>query len=110
MIANASKPSDGIVASVIGVAMLLLGATGLFGQLQDALNTLWKITPKPRGILTMVQAKFLAFGMVLAIAFLLLVALVVSSGVAAVGQYMTVFCRFPRSFSRQSTLCSPSES
>jgi membrane protein len=88
MIANASKPSDGIIASVIGVVTLLLGATGLFGELQDALNTIWEIAPKPRGILLMIREKFLSFGMVLGIAFLLLVALVVSSGVAAMGQFM----------------------
>jgi membrane protein len=88
MIANASKPSDGIIASVIGVVTLLLGATGLFGELQDALNTIWEIAPKPRGILLMIREKFLSFGMVLGIAFLLLVALVVSSGVAAMGQFL----------------------
>jgi membrane protein len=88
MIANASKPSDGIIASVIGVVTLLLGATGLFGELQDALNTIWEIAPKPRGILLMIREKFLSFGMVLGIAFLLLVALVVSSGLAAMGQFM----------------------
>lgn len=88
MIANASKPSTGIIATVIGIVTLLLGATGLFGELQDALNTIWEITPKPRGILTTIREKVVSFGMVLGIGFLLLVALVISAGVAALGHFL----------------------
>ena len=95
MIANASKPSDSIIATVIGVVTLLLGATGLFGELQDALNTIWEIAPKPRGILMMLRERFLSFGMVLGIAFLLLVALVISTGVAALGHFVNAVLPVP---------------
>lgn len=88
MIANASKPSTSIIATVIGIVTLLLGATGLFGELQDALNTIWEITPKPRGILTTLRERVVSFGMVIGIGFLLLVALVISAGVSALGHFL----------------------
>jgi membrane protein len=87
MIANASQPSSGILASIVGVVTLLLGASGLFGELQGALNTIWEIVPRPRGILATIRERFFSFGMVIAIAFLLLVSLVVGAGIAALGQF-----------------------
>lgn len=83
MVESASKPSQGIIATVAGFVMLLLGASGVFGELKDALNTIWGVTPKPgRGVLAMVRGKFLNFGMVLVIGFLLLVSLVLSTAIA----------------------------
>ncbi len=46
-IENANKPREGTIASLVGVAILLFGASGLFAQLQDALNTIWEVQPKP---------------------------------------------------------------
>jgi membrane protein len=85
MIANAANhPNTGIVASLLGVAVLLFGATGLFGQLQDALNTVWEVQPKPgRGVWGFIRDRFLSFSMVLGSAFLLLVSLVVSAALSA---------------------------
>jgi membrane protein len=88
MIASASKPSSGIIATVVGIGALLIGATGLFGELQDSLNTVWGIVPKPRGILATIRVRLISFGMVLGIAFLLLVVLVISAAVAAIGQFV----------------------
>ncbi|WP_439620548.1 YihY/virulence factor BrkB family protein [Gemmata sp.] len=86
MVESASKPGAGAIGSVLGVAMLLFGAAGLFGQLQDALNTIWEVQPKPgRGVWGFVRDRFLSLSMVLGVAFLLLVSLVVSSALAAVG-------------------------
>jgi membrane protein len=88
LIENARRPQSGIVATIAGIAILLFGATGLFTQLQDALNTIWNVQPKPgRGIKGLLQKRFLSFAMVLAIAFLLLVSLAVSAGLAAMGKY-----------------------
>ena len=68
----------------LGIAMLLFGAAGLFGQLQDALNTIWEVEPKPgRGVWGFIKDRFLSFSMVLGVAFLLLVSLVVSAALAA---------------------------
>jgi membrane protein len=86
---NADKPTTGVVASIIGIMTLLFGASGVFGELQDALNTTWDVKPKPgRGVWGIVRDRFLSFGMVLVIGFLLLVSLVVTTALAAFGGYL----------------------
>ena len=86
MLANANKTESNTLATIVGVAMLLVGAAGLFGQLQDALNTIWEVQPKPgRGLWGFVRDRFLSFTMVLDCAFLLLVSLVISAVLAALG-------------------------
>ena len=86
MIANAWKPKSGIVATILGTATLLLGASGVFGQLQDALNTVWGVKPKPNlGIWGMLRQRFASLTTLLGTAFLLMVSLVLSAALAAVG-------------------------
>ncbi|MBE7550580.1 MAG: YihY/virulence factor BrkB family protein [Anaerolineales bacterium] len=88
MVQGASNQSTGVIATIIGVATLLFGATGVFGQLQDALNTIWEVTPKPgRGVLGILKDRFISFTMVLGIGFLLTVSLVLSAGLAAASQF-----------------------
>jgi membrane protein len=88
MVRNAAKPKSGTVATILGVATLLLGASGVFGQLKDALNTIWDVKPKEgRGIMGMVKDRFLSFAMVLGLGFLLLVSLVIDTAIAAMGKY-----------------------
>ncbi|OUL19662.1 ribonuclease BN [Nostoc sp. T09] len=83
-IQNANQPQTGTIASIISILVLLLGATGLFNELQDALNTIWEVKPKPgAGMNNMVRQRVLSFAMVLGIGFLLLVSLVVSAGLSA---------------------------
>ncbi|MCB9458088.1 MAG: YihY/virulence factor BrkB family protein [Anaerolineaceae bacterium] len=80
MIESTSDKDTGIWATLIGIVAIVLGAAGFFGQLQDALNTIWEVTPKPGGgIIKMVKERFFSFTMVLGIAFLLLVSLMISS-------------------------------
>ena len=89
MIQGARRPRTGIIATAIGIATLLFGASGVFGALQDALNTIWEVQPKPgRGVLGLIQDRFVSFTMVFGIGFLLLVALVVSAGLAALGELL----------------------
>ncbi|MBF2063149.1 MAG: YihY/virulence factor BrkB family protein [Calothrix sp. C42_A2020_038] len=89
-IANASQPQQGTVASIISVAVLLFGATGLFTELQDALNTIWEVQPKPgRAVKNMVRQRFLSFAMILGIGFLLLVSLVVSTALSTAITYFS---------------------
>ena len=84
MIKNANRPAAGTLATLLGVLTLLFGASGVFGQLQDAMNTIWEVQPKPgRGILGTIKDRFLSFAMVLGTGFLLLVSLVLSAGLAA---------------------------
>jgi len=86
MIANAAADrSGGVVATMMGVAALVFGATGAFVELQDALNTIWKVQPRSRGLLRMLRDRFLSFTLVVGIGFLLLVSLVVSAALAALG-------------------------
>ena len=91
MIQNTQKPgSGGTIATIFGIITLLFGASGVFGQLQDALNTIWEVKPKPgQGIRSFLQTRFLSFAMVLVIGFLLLVSLVLSAGLAAVGNFFS---------------------
>jgi membrane protein len=89
IIANAKSPGSGVLASIGGIAVLLFGASGVFGELQSALNTVWEVQPKPgRGIWGVIKDRFFSFTMVLGVGFLLLVSLVISAGLAAVGKYM----------------------
>lgn len=88
LIDAAQKPKEGRMAMVLGIVALLFGASGVFGQLQDALNTIWEVEPKPgRGILGMLRDRFFSFTMVLGTGFLLLISLVLSAAVAALGSW-----------------------
>ncbi|MBE9042721.1 YihY/virulence factor BrkB family protein [Oscillatoriales cyanobacterium LEGE 11467] len=87
-IENANKPDTGNVASIISVVVLLFGASGVFAQLQEALNTIWDVKAKPKtGIWGLVRKRILSFSAVLGIAFLLLVSLVVSAVLSILGHY-----------------------
>jgi membrane protein len=92
MLASAQKPASGMMASIIGVVTLLLGATGVFIQLQDALNSIWKVKQEPGGgIITFVTHRLLSFAMIISIGFLLLVSLVLSAALAGLGKYVGGF-------------------
>lgn len=78
------------VAGLVGVILLLFGASGVFAQLKLALNTIWETAAPQRGLIrSFVRDRFLSFAMVLVIGFLLLVSLLVSSALSALGAYMT---------------------
>ena len=87
---KAAEPGNKtVVATVIGVAVALFGASGVFGQLQDALNTIWGVTAKPGlGIWGFLRARFISFGMVAGVCFLLLVSLVIESLLKAFSHYV----------------------
>jgi membrane protein len=92
MIQAAAKPKSGTVATIIGVITLMLGASGVFGQLKDALNTIWNVEKKKAsGIMGFVKERFLSMAMVLGIGFLLLVTLVLDTAVSAMGSYASRF-------------------
>jgi membrane protein len=88
MVQSASKPSDGWTGAVVGFVTLLLGAAGVFGQLKDALNTIWEVKSKGgAGVTGFLRARLLNFGMVLVIGFLLLTSLVMTTALAALNGY-----------------------
>jgi membrane protein len=90
-IENASKldPSQGPIPTLINIGFLLSGATVVFGQLQNSLNRIWEVQPKPgNGIKHFFRKRLLSFSMVLVIAFLLLVSLVISTMLTILGNYL----------------------
>ena len=89
MIMNAPHGGSNLFAVGIGVATLLVGATGVFGELQDSLNTIWKVRTRPgRTLHSLIRARLLSFTMVFGVCFLLLVSLMLSAGLTAVGTWL----------------------
>lgn len=89
LLASANKPTQGTVATVVGLVALLIGSTSVFGELQGAFDRIWRSPARDKsgGVMGLLRARLLSFGMVLALAFLMLVSLIVSAGVAAVGKW-----------------------
>lgn len=89
MIQNASEFGGGsAVGKLVGVLALIVGATGAFGQLQKALNRAWSVEPEAGGLKGLLLKRVLSFGLVLTIAFLLLVSLVLSALLSAFGEFV----------------------
>jgi membrane protein len=93
MIDSASSTPTGVAASILGTATLLIGALGAFNELQNALNRIWDVEPKPiiglgKQVLNFIFKRLLSFSMLLGIGFLLLVALVVSAGLSAIDEFL----------------------
>jgi membrane protein len=93
MIETASRPRTGWTATLIGTVTLLVGALGVFGELQNSLNTIWEVKPRPAkgfldGIKRFVIKRLMSFTMVLGIGFLLLASLVISAALSALGEYI----------------------
>jgi len=90
MVAKAGEPKSGTFATVSGVVVLIFGAMGLFGELQGAMNTIWKVQPRPsRGVVTgFLRDRLLSFCMVLGSALLLFASLALTTVVAALGKNM----------------------
>ena len=87
--AEASKPGKSTMATIVGIALALFGASGVFGQLQDALNTIWGVKAKPgEGIMSFVRARFVSFAMLGGVFFLLLVSLTVEALLKGFSHYV----------------------
>jgi membrane protein len=96
MLAASREPAHSLAATVIGVAVLLFGATNAFGQLQDAMNTIWQVQSRPgRAVRAILAERFLSFAMVLGTGFLLLVSLALSAAFAAIGAYLSSVLPIP---------------
>ena len=95
LLKSVNKPSAGIVGTVLGVAALLLGAMSVFGELQNALDRIWRAPARHEGsgLWALVHSRLLSFGMILCIGFLLIVTLVASAGVAAFAKWGSPFFR-----------------
>jgi membrane protein len=88
IMAAAHKPASGIFAGILGMGVLVLGATGAFSEMYTALNNIWRAPPaKLQGAWSMVRARLLGFGLVLVLGFLMLASLVVSAVLSGIAKY-----------------------
>jgi membrane protein len=87
-VASASSKPAGIMATIIGVVTLLVTASGVFGEMQTALNVIWKAKPKGTTTSRLIRARAASLGLVASLGFLLMVSLVVSTGLTAFGNYL----------------------
>jgi membrane protein len=89
LVASARKPQSGLLAMLVGTALLIGGASTVFGELQNALDRIWRAPAraKAKGWWTLLRTRVLSFGMILAIAFLLMVSLVLSAAISALGRW-----------------------
>ena len=90
ILAKNSQTKSTIWGSILGIGILLAGATGVFVELQKTLNLIWEVKAEPKkGILPIIRIRLFSFGLILAIAFLLLISLVVSTVLAAVSNWIS---------------------
>lgn len=90
LIASASDTERGLVAGTISTIVLFVGATTVFAELQSALDRIWRVPEreKPQGLWAILRARLLSFGLILGLAFLLMVSLVVGAAIAAMGSWV----------------------
>lgn len=91
LLQSVSKPAEGALATLVGTGALLVGATSVFAELQDALDRIWRAPVRERssGLWDLLRTRLLSFGMILSIGFLLMVSLVVSAALSALGNWWT---------------------
>ncbi len=90
MIASARSKDSGVLATLLGIGTLLLTATGVFGEMQTALNVIWKVKPDPASstVSRLVRARAASLGLVATLGFLLMVSLAASAGITALGDVL----------------------
>ena len=92
MLAGASRPHDGMVATLIGIGTLVFAAVGVVVQLKDALNTVWNVDAVPaKGYWRLIRGYLISLGAVLGLGFLLLVSLVFTASLAAAGKFVAPY-------------------
>ena len=92
LLASVGKPTEGVAATALGVLLLLIGATTVFGELQDSLDRIWRAPSQDRagGWIALIRTRLLSFGMILAIGFLLMVSLVLSAVLSVMEHWWTM--------------------
>ena len=88
MIKSASNPAAGALASIIGSVAVFVAATGVFGEVQSAMNAIWKAAPRPTTVTRFMRARLASLGLVVTSGFLLTTSLAVSAALAAVSLYL----------------------
>lgn len=92
LLASLDRPAEGSAVTLVGLLLLIVGATSVFGELQDSLDRIWRVPARAgaNGWLGLVRARVLSFGMIMAIGFLLMVSLVVSAALSAVEHVLSL--------------------
>jgi membrane protein len=93
-LSNAAGKSSGILATIIGLVTLIITASGVFGEMQSALNTIWKADPQGTTVSRLIRARAASIGLVAALGFLLMVSLAVGAAVSALGDYVNNWLPF----------------
>jgi membrane protein len=88
VVANSNNKSSGTIATIIGIVMVVATASGVFSEMQSALNTIWKAKPEGSTVARLIRARAASLGLVAALGFLLIVSLAASAGVTALGDYL----------------------
>lgn len=88
MIRSASDRMTGLVATVIGLFTILLAASGVFGEVQSALNAIWKAKPRDSTMSRLLRARLASFGLVITLGFVLMVSLTLSAALTALGKFL----------------------
>lgn len=93
LLESVNKPAEGMLGTLVGIGLVLVGATSVFGELQDAMDRIWRAPArgKSAGIWNLLRARLLSFGMILSIGFLLMVSLVMDGALAAIGRWWSPF-------------------
>ena len=92
LLESVSQPDEGALGTVVGIGLVLIGATSVFGELQDAMDRIWRAPARGKSSLWhLLRARLLSFGMILSIGFLLMVSLVMSTALAAIGRWWSPF-------------------
>jgi len=89
LLQSVNKPAQGIVMTGVGLVLLFIGATSVFGELQNALDRIWRapVRVRTKGLWSLLRTRWVSFGMLLGIAFLLIVSLVLGAALAALGKW-----------------------
>jgi membrane protein len=88
LLAGASKPSHGVLGTIVGIGIVAFGATTVFAELQDDLDRIWRAPARKKGgVWSLLRARLLSFGMILGLAFLLMVSLVLGAVISALGKW-----------------------
>ena len=92
IVGNASKSDGNVLSSILSIATLLFGATGVFYQLQQILNKMWEVKPKPKGkFMKLIKDRVFSFGLILVVGFLLLVSTVLSAAITSVTDWASAY-------------------
>lgn len=91
MVVSVSKTDQSLIITIIGLIVVLAGATGVFAELQKTLNIIWEVKPKPRrAILTLIRTRLFSFGLIVSVGFLLLISLVITTLLAALSGWVLI--------------------